>query len=387
MSFQNLFKSPPPYLIMKKEKIFILLILVLSGNVIASHISEEIYIFINGNETTLQEALDDDLFKNCWITGGEYTSTMNFGHSGDEIIVNVNGSVKTLQQSINDITIVSPDNIGNSPEEYNQEIIFGHYANEILINVNGEVKNLQEAINDGDFACEEEVEPPTGDVECRYSKFTYYIYCDAGSFWAGCWKTTNVKWDDEFVIEEAIIDTWPKCQGWEPYKTICKEGGRYTKDNYEYFRKGYSMWSSFGSAKFQVCREPVCVDTTWTPQTSDYCEGESFTQTSNCGNTRTAYGTSECNEQVTLTVQKIYPTASPEGRVDITPGQSCLAGCANIVNTYDYGTEVTLVGGSHVSLMFYGWGSDGACAGVYGTCRLTMTEDKYVTAHFGWGWP
>ena len=35
----------------------------------------------------------------------------------------------------------------------------------------------------------------------------------------------------------------------------------------------------------------TCSDTTWGPSTSTVCSGQSFTQTSNCGNTRTATGT------------------------------------------------------------------------------------------------
>lgn len=42
------------------------------------------------------------------------------------------------------------------------------------------------------------------------------------------------------------------------------------------------------------CYGTMCCDTTWTPPTSDYCVGVEFTQTSNCGNTRTATGTTCC---------------------------------------------------------------------------------------------
>jgi len=38
----------------------------------------------------------------------------------------------------------------------------------------------------------------------------------------------------------------------------------------------------------------VCTDTSWTPSPSTVCSGESFTQTSNCGNTRTSTGTKDC---------------------------------------------------------------------------------------------
>ena len=38
----------------------------------------------------------------------------------------------------------------------------------------------------------------------------------------------------------------------------------------------------------------ACTDTTWSPDPSTVCSGQSFTQTSNCGTTRTAAGTENC---------------------------------------------------------------------------------------------
>jgi len=42
-----------------------------------------------------------------------------------------------------------------------------------------------------------------------------------------------------------------------------------------------------------VCEMP-CVETSWTPSTDDYCFGVSFSQTSDCGTTRSAVGTGAC---------------------------------------------------------------------------------------------
>lgn len=44
--------------------------------------------------------------------------------------------------------------------------------------------------------------------------------------------------------------------------------------------------------EFYTCQEE-CIDTTWTPATSTVDKGTTFTQTSNCGNTRSATGTKE----------------------------------------------------------------------------------------------
>ena len=42
------------------------------------------------------------------------------------------------------------------------------------------------------------------------------------------------------------------------------------------------------------CEQTVCLDTTWSPLSSNYCSGQGFTQTSDCGRTRTATGTKYC---------------------------------------------------------------------------------------------
>ena len=42
-----------------------------------------------------------------------------------------------------------------------------------------------------------------------------------------------------------------------------------------------------------------CTDTIWSPPTSDYCEGETFTQTSDCDNIRIATGTKSCSSECT----------------------------------------------------------------------------------------
>lgn len=48
---------------------------------------------------------------------------------------------------------------------------------------------------------------------------------------------------------------------------------------------------SCGGSGSDTPSNPPCVDTTWTPYTSIKPSGTSFTQTSNCGNTRTNTGT------------------------------------------------------------------------------------------------
>ena len=66
-----------------------------------------------------------------------------------------------------------------------------------------------------------------------------------------------------------------------------------------------------------------CVDTVWSPDPSTVCSGQSFTQTSNCGTTRTNTGTKSCT---------CTPT-NPGCAANTCTGQTCWDGCANISGT------------------------------------------------------
>jgi tetratricopeptide (TPR) repeat protein len=54
---------------------------------------------------------------------------------------------------------------------------------------------------------------------------------------------------------------------------------------------GGFLCSSGCGSDAQCCPPPPCSDSSWSPDPSTVCVGTNFTQTSNCGNTRTAIGT------------------------------------------------------------------------------------------------
>lgn len=60
-----------------------------------------------------------------------------------------------------------------------------------------------------------------------------------------------------------------------------------------------------------------CTDTSWIPETSSVCSGVSFTQTSNCGNTKTEMGTKSCSATNTnsnppkIGTCQIFPSDNP----------------------------------------------------------------------------
>ena len=143
------------------------------------HGGDDVYIFINNTEMTLQEAILNNTFNNCSVTGGTYSSLINLGHSGEEIIVNVNGTKTTLQEAINNKKLLSSNNTGTSPADYAGYSFPPQYqtAEEVAVqNSTGEnEKTLQDAINDGWFECTPEV-PEVISPECRYD----------GSFASSC---------------------------------------------------------------------------------------------------------------------------------------------------------------------------------------------------------
>ena len=84
----------------------------------------------------------------------------------------------------------------------------------------------------------------------------------------------------ECVVEDGCVDT-----SWSPsIATVC-EGESFTQT------------SNCGNTRVDSGTKDCvvsCVDTSWSPSTTTVCSGDSFTQTSNCGNTRSATGTRYC---------------------------------------------------------------------------------------------
>jgi len=104
-----------------------------------------------------------------------------------------------------------------------------------------------------------------------------------------------------------------------------------------------------------------CSDTSWFPDTSTVCLGESFTQTSNCGVTRLAVGTGSCNRA------PIAEITSPAGNISIDKGD----------NIDFSGTGTDPDGDAIVAYEWY----DGAC----GSGTPISTQTSFSTASLGGG--
>ena len=112
------------------------------------HNSSDILITVDGFSMTLQEAINDNVFK-YGATQSSTTEIPNPGHSADEIWVSVDGVETTLQN------VASTFNglCGTSFNPYTNSTDLGQLANEIEVSVDGSIVSLQDAINSGEFCC------------------------------------------------------------------------------------------------------------------------------------------------------------------------------------------------------------------------------------------
>lgn len=95
---------------------------------------------------------------------------------------------------------------------------------------------------------------------------------------------------------------------------------------------GGFLCSSGCGSDAQCCPPPSCTDSSWSPDPSTVCAGEYFTQTSNCGSTRGAWGTAACpiNGACNYNTQMFCPSSFPSGNL-------CASGTQD--GPYDNGTS------------------------------------------------
>ena len=135
----------------KKFGVLCLVLFAISFTSAYTHDASNVYLFLNGQNTNFQIAINSGNFSSSYV-GGTYSSQIIFGHNASEIIVNVNGTVKSFQNAINDGTL-NGTLAGRSPANYvGYNMIHGEYGTNItIINRSGFQKSLQNAINDGEF--------------------------------------------------------------------------------------------------------------------------------------------------------------------------------------------------------------------------------------------
>ena len=111
------------------------------------HGGDKVLVTINGFTMTLQEAIDYGfLVDGASSPEQDYTTEISGSfHTSEEIWVSIDGDEKTLQQAI--LTTLC----GSVSSSYTLDISLGHSANEILVSVDSEEMSLQDAIDEGMF--------------------------------------------------------------------------------------------------------------------------------------------------------------------------------------------------------------------------------------------
>jgi len=217
------------------------------------HYEDKIWISIDGNEMTLQQAINAGLLIDLPRTIQAYSQQIpNPGHGADKIQVSVDGVERTLQNSIG----IENGLCGSSSNPYTENINFGHYASDIGITVEENEMTLQQAIDSGKFCCvwsewsecselcgtgtktrtkcsETETQPckiQDCERECLYGAPSYYWFTFTAVY-------TTIVWDGEFILYEGM-------QGISSYE----------KGGYLYERGAWQTGGPGSLQFFTVCR-------------------------------------------------------------------------------------------------------------------------------------
>ena len=93
----------------------------------------------------------------------------------------------------------------------------------------------------------------------------------------------------------------------------------------------FTQTSNCGNTKTATgTKSCACIDSTWTPTAADKCTDHTFTQTSNCGNTRTTSGTESALNTMTIRGTRCSSTS-------VCNSTACEQGMGDFVG-YDYST-------------------------------------------------
>lgn len=96
------------------------------------------------------------------------------------------------------------------------------------------------------------------------------------------WKLTAKVNSKSYLLFEKLIPPLASVSG-SAWGTVEGKAGNYNAE-----------FTTGGGRKFYIPYSVVCADTSWSPDSLTVCSGTAFTQTSNCGITRTTVGTKPC---------------------------------------------------------------------------------------------
>jgi len=215
----------------------------------------------------------------------------------------------------------------------------GHNPNEIWVYVNQNEMTLQNAIDTVGLC---------GNSNPKDSYTNYNL--NPGHL------ASEIQYDATQNLQQAIDEGVFCCEDstWTPATSTVCSGTSFTQTS-----NCGNTRTATGTKTDGAC----CEDSTWTPATSTVCSGTSFTQTSNCGNTRTATGTKNCcvNEcsyvgqkrcvSCVYIVQNSYGTST--GQKCEMGASGCLVWGAAYANTFDFCS--TCSGATYPEVNDYCW--------------------------------
>lgn len=165
-------------------------------------------------------------------------------------------------------------------------------------------------------------------IDITHGTLTITIYHDFANDYPTCTETTQetdylVVCEGGYNPNENGRDSTCDCINteWTPLPSTVCSGNTFTQT------------SNCGNTRESIGTKDCngCTDTTWTPSKSNYCNNETFTQTSNCGNTKTVSGIKECGEPETKTDEWCEESdeCSSKGLCEADDeGKKCISICA-----------------------------------------------------------
>lgn len=108
--------------------------------------AEDINVSTGNFMGSLQEAINNGLLKN--LPESTLNASAKEGHNFNEIMVSIDGQEMTLQEALEKSNVCGLT--GTAIDSYNSVLDPGHYATEVEVNISGQIKSLQEAIDAGE---------------------------------------------------------------------------------------------------------------------------------------------------------------------------------------------------------------------------------------------
>ena len=218
------------------------------------HAQTNILVTIDDTYTmTLQEAINGNyLNQGATLPTSSGTTTLSVGHNPNEIWVYVNQNEMTLQNAIDTVGLCGNSNPKDSYTNYNLNP--GHLASEIQYDA---TQNLQQAIDEGVFCCEDSTWTPATSTVCSGTSFTQT---------SNCGNTRTATGTKNCCVNECSYVGQKRCVSC--VYIVQNSYGTSTGQKCEMGASGCLVWGAAYANTFDFCS--TCSGATY-PEVNDYC--------------------------------------------------------------------------------------------------------------------